>query len=40
MWYPYKLGLIDNIQNVQKRATKLIPKLKNMPYNERLKILK
>ena len=25
-WYPYKLGLIDNIENVQRRATKLIPK--------------
>ena len=40
IWYPYKLGLIDIIESVQKRATKLIHKLKNVPYNDRLKILK
>ena len=37
--YPYKLDIIDNIESVQRRATKLIPKLKNVSYNERLKIL-
>ena len=30
IWYPCKLGLIDNIESVQKRTTKLIPKLKNV----------
>ena len=40
IWYPYKLGLKYNIESVKKRATKLIPKLKNVPYNDRLKILK
>ena len=30
---------MDNIESVQ-RATQLIPKLKNVPYNDRLKILK
>ena len=34
-----KLGLIDNSESVQRRATKLIPKLKNIPYNDKLKIL-
>ena len=40
IWYPYALGLKDNIKSVQRRATKLIPRLKNVPYNDRLKILK
>ena len=40
IWYPYKLVLTDNIESVQKRATKLIPRLKNLPYNDRLKVLK
>ena len=34
-WYPYKLGLIGYIENVHRRVTNL----KNLPYNDRLKIL-
>jgi len=33
---PYKLGDIKEIEKVQKRATKLIIKLKNKPYRDRL----
>ena len=28
------------IENVQRRATKMIPELRDLPYNERLRILK
>jgi hypothetical protein len=31
---------IEKIENVQRRATKQVPTLKNMEYNERLKKLK
>ena len=37
---PCKLDLIDNIESVQNKVTKLIPKLQNVPYSGRLKILK
>ena len=40
VWSPYKKGLIDEIESMQRRATKLIPKLKNLTYIERLKFLK
>jgi len=36
VWCPYKLGDIEEIEKVQKRATKLIIKLKNKPYRDRL----
>ena len=36
VWCPYKLGDIKEIEKVQKRATKLIIKLKNKPYSDRL----
>ena len=36
VWCPYKLGDIKEIEKVQKRATKLIIKLKNKPYRDRL----
>ena len=38
VWCPYKLGDIKEIEKVQKRATKLIIKLKNkpLPYRDRL----
>jgi len=31
--------IVDELERVQKRATKLIPELSNKPYRERLKIL-
>ena len=34
---PYKKGNIDTIEKVQKRATKVLPELKNKSYIERLK---
>ena len=38
-WYPYKKRHIQAIENVQRRATKLVPKLKDRSYSERLKKL-
>jgi hypothetical protein len=42
VWSPFKVGNmnIEKIENVQRRATKQVPTLKNMEYNERLKKLK
>ena len=37
--YPYKIKAITQIENVQRRATKMIPELKSMPYDERLRKL-
>jgi len=34
---PYKKEDIETLEKVQKRATKLIPVLKNLPYKDRLK---
>ena len=39
VWCPHKMGDIKNVEKVQKRATKLIIELKNLPYTERLKRL-
>ena len=39
-WSPSKVGDIDVIENVQRRATKQIPSLKNLEYTDRLKKLK
>jgi hypothetical protein len=39
VWSPYKSSDIENIENVQRRATKLIPSLKNMEYADRLRKL-
>jgi len=36
VWCPYKLGDIKEIEKVERRATKLIIKLKNKPYRDRL----
>ena len=38
-WYPYKKKHILALENVQRRATKLVPKCKDLPYTERLKKL-
>lgn len=39
VWSPYKQKDIDFIENVQRRATKLIPGLKHLAYPERLQRL-
>jgi hypothetical protein len=40
VWSPSKVGDKDVIENVQRRATKQIPSLKNLEYTDRLKKLK
>lgn len=40
VWSPYKKKDIEAIENVQRRATKMLPKLKDIPYEDRLKHLK
>jgi len=40
VWCPFKLGDIEEIEKIQKRATILIISLKNKPYKERLMHLK
>jgi hypothetical protein len=37
VWAPYKKKHIDMIENVQKRATKQIPGMKNLSYEKRLR---
>ena len=36
VWNPHRLGLIEDMEKVQKRATKLIRECKNLPYKDRL----
>ena len=40
VWSPYKRKYIILLERVQRRATRMIPKLKNLPYDERLKKMK
>ena len=40
VWSPYKIRDIENIENVQRRATRLVPSLKSLDYPERLRRLK
>ena len=40
VWHPYKSKCIEMIENVQRRATKQLPGLKNLSYPERLRKLK
>ena len=37
VWSPYRKGDIEALEKVQKRATKMIPALKNLPYKDCLK---
>ena len=39
IWSPYQIGDRKLLENVQRRFTKLIPNLKNLPYKERLQLL-
>ena len=36
IWNPYKIGLIDDLEKVQKQATKLVNACENLDYSERL----
>ena len=40
VWCPSKKANIDHLERVQRRATKLVPELKELPYPERLKQMK
>lgn len=40
IWNPYKIKLINLIENVQRRSTKQVPGLRDLPYKERLRRLK
>ena len=40
VWSPYKKKDIEAIEKVQKRATKMLPKMQDTPYEQRLKRLK
>jgi hypothetical protein len=40
VWSPYRITLIDSIEKVQKRATKLVFICKKMKYRQRLEFLK
>jgi len=37
VWSPYKQYVIEKVEKVQKRATKLVHKCKHLPYADRLK---
>jgi len=37
VWAPYKKGDIEALEKVQKKATKILPAMKRLPYSERLK---
>ena len=39
VWSPFLAGDIDSLEKVQHRATKLVPTIANLPYEQRLKIL-
>ena len=40
VWSPYLKGDIEKLEAVQHRATRIIPALKELPYQERMKLLK
>ena len=39
LWSPWKIELLEHIEKVQKRATKMIDECKNFSYQDRLKFL-
>ena len=40
IWNPYRQHLIKDLEKVQMRASRLIPDVKNLKYEERLRYLK
>ena len=40
VWTPYRKGDIEDLEKVQKRATRLLPELKGFKYCDRLKACK
>ena len=40
VWFPYLTKDIDEVEAVQKRATKMLPAMKGMEYEDRLRFLK
>jgi len=40
VWVPYKKGDIEVLEKVQKKATKIIPEVRHLPYMDRLKVCK
>jgi hypothetical protein len=40
VWAPIKLADVDHLEKVQRRATKLVPEIRNMTYPQRLRELK
>ena len=36
IWNPHQMGVIHELENVQRRATKLLPSLRNLTYSKRL----
>ena len=40
VWVPCKAKDIDVLQNVQRRCTYQLPQLKDLPYKDRVKMLK
>ena len=40
VWKPHGKGIMGEIEDVQRRATKLIPKLESTEYEDRLRVLK
>ena len=40
VWCPYKMKYIDSIEQVQRRATKMLPGMDNLSYKERLQKLR
>ena len=39
VWSPYKQGDIDLLEGVQRRATRMVPELRELKYEERLRVL-
>jgi len=40
VWCPFKLGLVEDLEKVQRRATKLLTHCRGLVYENRLKLLK
>ena len=40
LWNPHNIGLIEDLEKVQRKATKIIPACRKMTYTERLQYLK